>query len=1088
MATPRGSTYTVASGGGVYAGIARPSAGGTAAGRTLSMLAALLAGGASAAAAPPPAPQAGQPQVELQSATSGTKQVTFGFSCRQGQFTGGIVATGGITQVTVRNRWPDASAKFVEVAGSYSSTGGVASTITLASGTASSGAALTTTDLQAALTQPVTVDAGAFGSASWSGSDWASPFVAWTTGHLMSSWIYRKPVGSDAHLVAWLEVRLYLGGAVEVLPWVENGYLNVAGPTNKNATYQFTLGGTARLGAGVSIDLKHHLRTPLINGPELSYWLATDPGVSVKHDSAYLMSTELVPTYSATVPPSSALITALPATYVPFQQGSFRFAFTPASPTTGFTNDDMATSGYGPPIGLLPQHDMLGLVSTANTYASVVRNGFSAGRYHLHYRDEATNRPIRFSDWPNLVLSQSSSGVKDVGASSANQYCPTPTGGNYAGWDVAHSPSVGFMAYLLTGRFYFMEQVQFTACLHFLMNTNTAPRRDGIKGLLQSQGGGWQARSTAWGLRTLAQAACITPDNDTLLRPEFVASMEANITHFYERYVAQANNPFGSMQMDVDYNTNPTRFAGSPWMQDFCIGAWGYAQAMQLPIGSTARSNMAAYFAWHAQFAVGRLGNTAAPDWDFRNAAVYTIIISPSKTPNFANGTGPWYSTWREMYDATALYGNVAAFGTTPNTLSAEIMPGADAMWGNLTPAVAYAVRFAVPGALAGWQRMTAAANYSALATQFNSIPVWGVAPATGLRPSWLQPVPVGQMAAIANSSPASYTDSTNGFTSSSNVLNAFSGFHVVKGRKLRLFGGGHNDYSGNEVLDLDLSANTPALTTFCAPTPVGSRVPAVVWQGTAPNAKMNVPHTYDGAIWSPALERSLWLGQSSPWNSGGGVAGGDRTFSLIEATGAWAQPGSGDDLGACPGGRSAARDTAGNIYTCSAQRIHKFTPGSGWSELVNSGLLNWNGFGVLLYDSLRNRLFRLGDLGAARYFTIECAGGAVANVAGLLTGSGADLTLLSDRTSIDSPGADYNPDLDAYVVPTGAANEFLLIDAGTWAVSRVVIPTVAGSVPNVAGYPSLGVFGRIKYVPDLGGMAYWPDGNSSCWFWRTKN
>ena len=30
---------------------------------------------------------------------------------------------------------------------------------------------------------------------------------------------YRRPIGSDAHLVAWLEVRLYAGGAVEVLPW-----------------------------------------------------------------------------------------------------------------------------------------------------------------------------------------------------------------------------------------------------------------------------------------------------------------------------------------------------------------------------------------------------------------------------------------------------------------------------------------------------------------------------------------------------------------------------------------------------------------------------------------------------------------------------------------------------------------------------------------------------------------------------------------------------------------------------------------------------------------------------------------------------
>ena len=32
----------------------------------------------------------------------------------------------------------------------------------------------------------------------------------------MSSWVYRKQVGSDAHLVAWMEVRLYVAGAVEL--------------------------------------------------------------------------------------------------------------------------------------------------------------------------------------------------------------------------------------------------------------------------------------------------------------------------------------------------------------------------------------------------------------------------------------------------------------------------------------------------------------------------------------------------------------------------------------------------------------------------------------------------------------------------------------------------------------------------------------------------------------------------------------------------------------------------------------------------------------------------------------------------------
>ena len=92
-------------------------------------------------------------------------------------------------------------------------------------------------------------------------------------------------------------------GAVEVLPWVENGYINVAGPTNKSATYGFSLGGSSRFSA--AIDLKHHQRLVLVSGTALSHWLGTDPGVVPRHDPAYLMATEMVPTYRANTPAGS---------------------------------------------------------------------------------------------------------------------------------------------------------------------------------------------------------------------------------------------------------------------------------------------------------------------------------------------------------------------------------------------------------------------------------------------------------------------------------------------------------------------------------------------------------------------------------------------------------------------------------------------------------------------------------------------------------------------------------------------------------------------------------------------------------------
>ena len=289
-------------------------------------------------------------------------------------------------------------------------------------------------------------------------------------------------------------------------------------------------------------------------------------------------------------------------------------------------------------------------------------------------------------------------------------------------WDGSHHPSVGFMAYLLTGHWYFMEEVQFATTLNYL-NITDLYRTGGYIPEYRIQ-----VRNTAWNVRTLAQALTATPDSDTELRADFIAAMENTVTHFYDRYIAQINNPFGIIWPDVDYGVAGV-FMASPWMQDFATAAFGYALALNMPISSTVSAKLVAFFAWKAKSIVGRLGTSASPDYWYINAAPYELAVAPTDTPDFAGGTGPWYPNWRAIYDATSASGAVVAFGTTEGQLSAEIMPGADSMWGNLQPAIAYAVRHGVPGAAAAYQRMTSASNWNQLASQFNSVPVWGVKP-----------------------------------------------------------------------------------------------------------------------------------------------------------------------------------------------------------------------------------------------------------------------------------------------------------------------------------------------------------------------
>ena len=645
-------------------------------------------------------------QFALISGSTGTgKAFCLGFGFRAGDVPAGsgVVASLAAIQVTVKNRWADGSVKFAVIAGRADMTASQPLAVTLSTGAAAAaGAALTTADLRATGASAA-VGCGSFGTAIWSGADWDNPLSAWIAGPQMSSWIYRKAVGSDAHLVAWLEVRLYAGGAVEVLPWIENGYLRVAGPTNKTATYTFTLGTTQRF-SGL-IDLPHHCRTPLVSGSLLSHWLAADPAVVGRSDARYLQATELVPSYSAAVSSAASVVTSLPSSFQPLQQGNYSLV--------------MSETGYQVAIGLLPEWDVLYLTSPelVRPVEALQRNGYSAGRFPTHYRDETTQRPLRFSAYPNLSLN----------ASTINQVLPASSGTAPNVWDIPHHPSIGYMAYLTTGRWYFMEELQFAATRNYLWQVDNIRQFAG--GVFVSSSGAATVRGAAWAIRTLAQAAVATPDDDTALRSEFLASLAANIEFNHGRYVAQANNPFGIVAPYGDAYGTATdgKVTEAAWQQDFYTAAFGYALALRPALSADASNKLQAFFAWKARCSIGRLGGTSTSEWLYRDAAQYTFVVAPADNPDWAGGTGPWFNNWGELYAASLGVSNPGAAGD----LRGAYFPEGTSYWGNFLPGIAYAVRFGVPGARTAYDRMTGAANWGQMLTSLNQNPVWSVRPAS---------------------------------------------------------------------------------------------------------------------------------------------------------------------------------------------------------------------------------------------------------------------------------------------------------------------------------------------------------------------
>lgn len=812
---------------------------------------------------------------QLSSVTGGTNlPFTIGHAFKKGQVPAGTYLAGSIgeLQVISKNHWPDGSLKFAIVSGRATLVAGTPLTVNLIVSRQNTVSHLSTDNLRVTGVT-ASISAGAYGIVSWTSGDWGTPFATWISGPFMSSWLYRKQIGTDAHLVGWLEVRLYRGGAVEVLPWVENGHLNVANPTSKNANFTFTLGSQQRFN-GV-IDLPSQCRTVLVSGTVLSHWMGNAPQITANHDKVYLQSTGLVPTYMSKVTSTARVWSTLPNSFQPLQQGNYSIS--------------MGQTGYQPSIGVLPEWDVLYLTSDdPRAYQAVVMNAFSAGRYSIHFRDEKTRRPLRFSSYPNLVANGAGSGISGTGASTKNSYTPAASGTKAASWDIPHHPSIGFMAYLVTGRCYFMEETQFSATANYLTNGDTVRMFSG--GVFQSGAGSNTTRGAAWALRTLAQAACITPDDD-VLRSEFTSSLAANVEFYHSTYVAKKNNPFGIVAPYGNYTPGSGRFSEAAWMQDFFTAAVGYAIDLDPGMSTAVNSKLLAFFNWKAQSVIGRLGGTSASEYLYRDAAVYYLAVASSETPDFYNGAGPWYANWGEMYRATHGFANTEGEGN----LRGAYFPDATSYWGNLMPAIAYAVRHNVAGAAVAYGRMTKAANWNSIVAGFNESPTWGVAPGgvvavppvappvqqqpAGI-PAWVPPAgyfadvpmknyPTDVVPAIYGSSPTNTgaMDSPFIMWGGSAVLRDYStlGAQVY-------YAGGHESGVSQPNVQFSLVCDFSTLTWSVANVPRQANASGSFLNGYAADGTPYTPHSYLGLqefpkVWGGGSKGSLisffWAGSN---------------------------------------------------------------------------------------------------------------------------------------------------------------------------------------------------------------------------------
>jgi hypothetical protein len=495
----------------------------------------------------------------------------------------------------------------------------------------------------------------------------------WLSGPLCGEWIVDVPLKNTAgdihpHLFARVGLRTYVGFKQARLDvTVENDWAFEPAPAG--FTYDVSItSGTQVLYSKTGLAHTHHARWRKVA------WIGEVPPLDWSPDVAYWIATGMFPYYDLSVKAAAKTLSGLATDFEPMANGEL----TSYMPQTGAHND----------IGPLPHFAALFLIS-GNSQArnSVIANGQCGGSYHIHYRDKTKGLPVALDDYPYMTLLGNPPDAMNPKTGKSEAF-PAVTGGLAKhDPDDAHQPSIGFLPYVVTGDYFFLEELQFWANYNMIL-ANPGYRLQAT-GLLK-----WgQVRAQAWSMRTLGHAAFITPD-DHPLKKYFNDKVANNIDWYTKEY---ANNAAANKLGMIGPITTAT---GRPWMDDFFT--WTISYLMQL-----GWDNAQPLLKYKSQYVLGRM---SAP-FCWLHAGFYEDIRTTSD--------GSPLTTWATYAAANGADG--ACTGTLMTTYATD-PAGYPA---NFQPALAGITGWEIPGAKEAWalyQTRNPKQDYSA-APQFAVVP-----------------------------------------------------------------------------------------------------------------------------------------------------------------------------------------------------------------------------------------------------------------------------------------------------------------------------------------------------------------------------
>ncbi len=279
------------------------------------------------------------------------------------------------------------------------------------------------------------------------------------------------------------------------------------------------------------------------------------------------------------------------------------------------------------------------------------------------------------------------------------------------------------------------------------------------------------------------------------------------------------------------------------------------------------------------------------------------------------------------------------------------------------------------------------------------------------------------------------------GSTGPTSIVIAWSGGAVDTQRnRLLVWGGGHDDYWGNEVYAVDLQSL--AIQRIIDPSPFTSQSSS---QSALPDGTPTSRHTYDGLTYVPGLDQFVSVGGAL---TPSGAA--DRATWIYEfGPGRWAQTVAVSPIRGATYGMLVEFDSvSGLVFVRDNYALYTYNPNTRtYSARIGPEVgIEYRLTGAI--DTKRRKFVLLGN----GVQTIDLATGVVTT---LSTSNAPPFA-----ATTQSPGVAYDPVADRIVAWHGGSNVYALnMDTGVW--SQVAV----GPGPTSPA-PTQGTFGRWGYVP----------------------